>query len=694
MSAIEKLTYATAIDATGWFAGIEAGRKGLEDFHRDAAGSLEGVSLGTPKLETGGSAQKTASSMAPAGGMMGGGMMAAGMIAALQDVKSAVKDAGATIAKQLDAQLKFTKLKGSIDEIARYWSGDLDKMGDKAASFRRHVQAVFGEGFLKVKIPKIPRVNLPNFSAGAHGVKAFAGAMGVASTAARGMGFALTAGLGPAGLLFEAFAMARGAFEWFVGGAKSASNLNETISKTDVILGGASGKVKAFAEDMASKFGLVKGVTLDTAASFAGLGKSLGRMSGDKLAGFANEFTKLSADLSSFSNIDMSAAGDAIRTGLSGNQSDTLKELGVVLTEETTKQYAYAKGIAAAGSALNEQQKFMARSGLIAQGLSKASGDLERTQGGAANQARKLGGNLTNIATAIGTAVLPAITEGLLLLNEFTTWATKAFNDNKSVIDGWASGVVEGFDWVIAAVHNLPAAFEVARLSALEKLMQIGDVLATLGPNAALVAEYIASNWTRLIADAFNATLTGLQNLWANWRKIGTAIGEWFANPTAGFKVDWTPLLDGFKATADKFPDLIRPTLTDMSREIGAAAAPIRGEVNARRAARAGGHAAAALADDEPMADEEAKETKKKKKGGKDGDKAAGGPILAGALELGSKEAYSSLANAMAGKTGKADVLEKSGRETSKNTAMIAKLLADEKRGKIGGDKKPQRMMI
>jgi hypothetical protein len=510
------------------------------------------------------------------------------------------------------------------------------------------------------------------------------------AVAVKGVGSAASAASGPLKYLASQASLALGLFNlgykaigFLTAGAKGASDLAETMNRVDVSLGTGAPAAKAFADDLQQRFGIAKNTSLDTAASFAGLGKSLGRLNGQKLTDFSKQFTMMSADLSSFANVSVDEAGEALRTALSGNQSDKLKELGVVYTEDTVKAYAYSHGIAAVGTELNEQQKFMARSAIITQGLAKVHGDLEKTQGGAANQGRKLMGTIENIGVSIGTAFMPAITEGIGMLSEFASWASKTFEDSKATIQGWSDTVISAFDWVVAVVHNFPSAFEVARLKIFETLANIGEYIAVLGPNAVIIAKYIGDNWLLLIGDAFDATVTALKNLWSNFQAVGKAIGAWFSNPAGGFHVDWTPLLDGFQATAAKFPELVKPALHDMSKEIAAAAAPITTEVTARRAKREmAKNIAAAPLKDTPIADE----ALKKKKDKKDKDEVK----FAGALELGSKEAYSSIVAASSGRGNGMDDIKKSGKDTASNTAELVNIA----RGRNNQGRRTTRMEI
>jgi hypothetical protein len=381
------------------------------------------------------------------------------------------------------------------------------------------------------------------------------------------------------------------AFTFLKDGVVSASNLNETLSKTDAVLGSASTGVKKFADEMTSKFGLIKGEVLDVASGIGGLGKGLGGLRGKDLEDFTVKFTKLAADMSSFKNISLREAGRAIQVGLSGEQSDQLKQLGVVTIEQTINDYAYAHGIAAVGAELTQQQKVMARAGVISKGLVDADGDLARTSGDTANQFRMLTGTIAKLGTSIGTAMLPAINAAIGAFTTFASATTGAFDGAKGSFDGFVANMVTGIDFVVSVFKNWPAVVEVAKIIA-EKLLQIGDYIAVLGPNAAIIAAYIARNWVKLLTDAFNAVLAGLKGLWTNFEAIGTAIGEFLADPTKGITVKWTGLLDGFEATAEKLPELIKPHLTDMSKQIAEAGKPITDEI-ARRAESAKAKAAA-----------------------------------------------------------------------------------------------------
>lgn len=444
----------------------------------------------------------------------------------------------------------------------------------------------------------------------------------------RNFGLGLVSSLGVAGLAQRAGGALVGFFTSSIG---AASDLNETLSKTRAVLGDASGGVERFADDMASRFGLVKRETLDAAAGFGGMAKGIGNLSGPALGQFSTAMTKAAADLSSFANVSFARAVEALKTGLSGEQSDELKKLGVVINETAIKSYALAHGFKLAGGKLSENQKFAARAALITQKLADSHKDLDRTQSQAANQGRQLQGTLKNLAASIGTALLPAYTAALKVLNEFAGMLGGAFNASKATFAGWASTLSSGFAFVGKVARNFGTYAKIGFLYAEQGAINLLSWVEVLPQNLALIAEYVSNNWRELIIDAINSVSSVFENLGKNLRNLFTALSNWAHG--GGFQFDWTPLLDGFYATAQKLPEMIRPALVDMQGEIDQLLGQV-GEAERKRAA--------ARKPDGP--DYRLPQLDISPGDGKDKEGRKKQPENVEALELGSKEAASAIA--------------------------------------------------
>lgn len=394
----------------------------------------------------------------------------------------------------------------------------------------------------------------------------------------KGLGVAVASALGVFGLAFKGV-------EFLKSGVTAASGLNETLNKTNAVLGVASGGVVSFADEMAAKFGLVKQETLDVASGFGGLYKTIGGQSGKALEASTIQMTQMAADLSSFANMSFEEAGQALRSVLSGNESDRLRQLGYSANEAALETQGLAMGIRKSAQDMSEQEKMAIRTQIVLRTLKDAQGDLANTSGSSANMFRKVTGSLTNFAATIGTAVMPAIDRGLAALSGLIGGLSAAFGAGGGYFDGFVQKLAIGFDFLAAAIAHPGAAFEVLKLVATQSLVNILESVAVIPPNFAVLADYVGKNWSKLLTDLAINTLTACENIIANFGKIGDAIGKFMANPMGGFPaVDWTPLTQGFLQTADKLPELIRPALTDLSKEIGAAGKPIWDNFAKRRA--------------------------------------------------------------------------------------------------------------
>jgi hypothetical protein len=220
-----------------------------------------------------------------------------------------------------------------------------------------------------------------------------------------------------------------------------------------------------------------------------------------------------------------------------------------------------------------------------------------------------------NVRTAIdmGVAqfmVLKAAGENLfetaqIWFEGFQADCATTFGGSLAVIQGWGAAiqtwVIDKAELVGIAVRNWVDVFELVGMQVQEKMINLGEVMYTIPANAAIIAEYIAGNWRALIVDGVSAVGAVFKNLGENIGRVAYAIAEFLRNPTGGIKFEWTPLLDGFKATAAKLPELLKPNLTDMSNQFETVA----NRIAAREAAREGhakeekdkAAAAAAIAD-------------------------------------------------------------------------------------------------
>jgi hypothetical protein len=236
---------------------------------------------------------------------------------------------------------------------------------------------------------------------------------------------------------------------------QSASDLNESISKSNVIFGSSAKSIQAWAATADQALGLSQTAALEAAGNFAILGQSAG-LSGEQLATFSTDLTGLAADLASFNNTSTDEAITALAAGLRG-ESEPLRRFGVLLSENAVQAKAMEMGLAATAKELTDQDKVLARNALILEQTTLQQGDFARTADGAANQQRILKAEIENSQAAIGEGLLPAYKDLLAVLVNVTDWAGKNSTTVRNL--GIAVGVLS------AAVIGLNIAFKVATIS-------------------------------------------------------------------------------------------------------------------------------------------------------------------------------------------------------------------------------------
>ena len=84
---------------------------------------------------------------------------------------------------------------------------------------------------------------------------------------------------------------------------------------------------------------------------------------------------------------------------------------------------------------------------------------------------------------------------------------------SKGSFASFSAGVVEGVQTIAVIWRNLPDVWEIVRLSAIQMAQNVVAAIATIPENAAIVGNYLANNWVKLISDGANAVMAIFRNL-------------------------------------------------------------------------------------------------------------------------------------------------------------------------------------
>jgi hypothetical protein len=229
----------------------------------------------------------------------------------------------------------------------------------------------------------------------------------------------------------------------------AASNLEESMSKVNVVFGDSAKGVQDFAKKSAASLGISQASALEAAGTYGNLLKAFG-LTNEQATDMSTSMVTLAADLASFNNTSIDDALLALRSGLSG-ETEPLKRFGVAINDVRLKEQALAMGlIKTTTGTLPIAIKTQAAYALIMKDTALAQGDFERTSDGVANKQRIISAQFADVTAQIGTALLPAfssllgvVTDQILpVLSEFGT----------ALQEGGVSG---GIDFMIAKVKEL-----------------------------------------------------------------------------------------------------------------------------------------------------------------------------------------------------------------------------------------------
>jgi hypothetical protein len=210
---------------------------------------------------------------------------------------------------------------------------------------------------------------------------------------------------------------------------KLAMDMEESLNKVDVAFKESSSFVKQFADTTLESFGISSNQALESASLFGDMATSMG-LTTTQSASMATQLVGLAGDLSSFKNIQVEVAETAL-AGIFTGETESLKRLGVVMTQTNLEQFALSQGITKNIKQMTEAEKVNLRFAFVMEKTKNAQGDFARTSEGSANQLRIFQQGLVQLGTQFGEILLPMFQKAMERLNGILTSITKLSPETK-----------------------------------------------------------------------------------------------------------------------------------------------------------------------------------------------------------------------------------------------------------------------
>jgi phage-related protein len=285
---------------------------------------------------------------------------------------------------------------------------------------------------------------------------------------------------------------------------KGASDLNETLNKVDVAFKDQAKTVRAWGETTLKSMGLAKGSALDAAALFGDMATSMG-LPTEKASDMSMKMVQLGGDLSSFKNISFAEVQTAL-AGVFTGETESLKRLGIIMTDTNVKAYALSQGFKGNWEELSQAEKVTWRYNYVMEMTKNAQGDFARTFNGTANQIRYSKERLKELTAEFGEKLLPITGRVLEFLNKLLDKFTNLTPAQQDMVIKLAA-IAAVIGPVLLVLGKLTEA--VATLAPLMANPTFWIVVAVLAAIAA-IAYVVYQNWDKIkealkpVVDLFN----------------------------------------------------------------------------------------------------------------------------------------------------------------------------------------------
>lgn len=228
------------------------------------------------------------------------------------------------------------------------------------------------------------------------------------------------------------------------------SDLAEVQNVVDVTFPHMTSEVDKFAKSAAQSFGLSETMAKQYTGTFGAMAKAFG-FSEKQAYDMGTTLTGLAGDVASFYNLSQDEAYTKLKSVFTG-ETESLKDLGVVMTQTALDSYAMANGFGKTTSAMTEAEKVALRYQFVQDQLSAAQGDFARTSDSWANQCRILSLQTQSLMATIGQGLINLFTPVIKVINiaigKLATLANafKAFTElitGNKASNGGSNGVSE-----------------------------------------------------------------------------------------------------------------------------------------------------------------------------------------------------------------------------------------------------------
>lgn len=195
-----------------------------------------------------------------------------------------------------------------------------------------------------------------------------------------------------------------------------ASDLQEVQNVVDTAFGSMADKANTFAKSAVTSLGMSELSAKQFSSTYMAMGRGMG-IAMETSADMAIETTKRIGDVASFYNKSFEEVDTMMKSIWTG-ETESLKRIGVVMTQTNLQAFALSKGITKNISDLDQATQTQLRYAYVMEQTKLAAGDFARTSNSWANQTRVLSEQWNSFKSVIGTGLIQALTPVIKVVNQ------------------------------------------------------------------------------------------------------------------------------------------------------------------------------------------------------------------------------------------------------------------------------------
>jgi len=333
----------------------------------------------------------------------------------------------------------------------------------------------------------------------------------------------------------------------------AASNMQETLSKSNTVFGSSAGEIEKWSRTAARSFGQSQQSALEAAGTFGNLFVQLG-VGAAEAAKMSKAQVQLASDFASFHNTSPEEAIEAMTAAYRG-EYDAVQRYVPTINAAAVEQKALAMGLAGSTKELTAQDKALAVNILLTEGAGDAQDDFARTSDGLANKQRILSAVWGDAQVVLGEKLLPVITTvtGFLADNlpGALDVASRAFS---AVGDAIAPVVAFLRDEVVPRVKEVVDAFGDDGLGG--AVSKSGDIISSALPTIQAKLGQWVSAFVDWVAEVAPPLLLELGKLYLK-------VAEWI------YTVALPAIIDQLLKWGAAFVDWVGPKIGPLLTELG-----------------------------------------------------------------------------------------------------------------------------